>query len=58
LTKFWRVYRSADFQSAGDDVILSKKDNKYFARVREWPEVIAEEATRDGVLHQVTAFFN
>lgn len=35
------------------DVILSKKDNKYFARVREWPEVIAEKITRDDVLHQV-----
>lgn len=29
------------------DDILSKKDNKYFARVREWSEVIAEETTRE-----------
>ncbi len=35
------------------DIILTKKDNKFVARVREWPEVIAEETTRDGVLHQV-----
>ena len=39
------------------DVILSKKDNKYFARVREWPEVIAEKITRDDVLHQVKKKF-
>ena len=35
------------------DVILTKKDNKFVARVREWPEVIAEEKTRAGVIHEI-----
>ena len=37
------------------DVILTKKNNKYVARVKEWPEVIAEEKTRDAVIHQIKA---
>jgi predicted RNase H-like HicB family nuclease len=35
------------------DVILTKKDNKFVARVREWPEVIAEEKTRAGVIQEI-----
>jgi predicted RNase H-like HicB family nuclease len=37
------------------DVILSKEDSKYIARVKEWPEVIVEESTRDEAIQQVTA---
>lgn len=36
------------------DVIVSKKGNKYLARVKEWPEVNAEEKNRDAVLKTVT----
>jgi predicted RNase H-like HicB family nuclease len=35
------------------DVILTRKDNKFVARVREWPEVIAEEKTRDAVIQKI-----
>jgi predicted RNase H-like HicB family nuclease len=35
------------------DVILTKKDNKFVARVREWPEVIAEEKTCAGVIQEI-----
>ncbi|MDZ7289128.1 MAG: hypothetical protein ONB44_05565 [candidate division KSB1 bacterium] len=35
------------------DVILSKKGNTYVARIREWPEVMAEEKTRDAVIHKI-----
>jgi predicted RNase H-like HicB family nuclease len=37
------------------DVILTRKGNKYIARVREWPEVIAEEKTRDAVIRKIKA---
>jgi predicted RNase H-like HicB family nuclease len=35
------------------DVILRKKQNKYIARVREWPEVVIEEETREAALVQI-----
>lgn len=35
------------------DVILSKKNNKYVARVKEWPEVVVEEQTREEAIHQI-----
>jgi len=35
------------------DVILSKKDNTYVARVKEWPEVVVEEQTREEAIRQV-----
>jgi hypothetical protein len=35
------------------DVIVSKKGNKYLARVKEWPEVNAEEKNRDAVIQTV-----
>ena len=35
------------------DVILSKRDNKYVARVREWPDVVVEEQTREKAVHQI-----
>ena len=35
------------------DVILSKKDNTYVARVKEWPEVVVEEKTREEAIRQV-----
>lgn len=35
------------------DVILRKKQNKYIARVRDWPEVMIEEDTREAALTQV-----
>ena len=35
------------------DVILRKKDSKYLAQVKEWPEVIAEESTREAAISQI-----
>ena len=35
------------------DVILSKKDNTYVARIKEWPEVMVEEQTREAAIRQV-----
>ena len=35
------------------DVILTQKGNKFVARVKEWPEVIAEEKTRDAVIQKI-----
>lgn len=32
------------------DIILTKKGNRYIARVKEWPEVVVEEKTRDAVI--------
>ena len=37
------------------DVILRKKDNKYVARIRDWPELVVEESTRDAALSQMKA---
>jgi len=35
------------------EVILRKTQNKYIARVREWPEVVIEEETREAALSQI-----
>lgn len=35
------------------DIILRKKQNKYIARVRDWPEVVIEEETREAALTQI-----
>jgi predicted RNase H-like HicB family nuclease len=35
------------------DIILSRRNNKYIARVREWPEVVVEEQTREAAIDQV-----
>ena len=35
------------------DVILRKKDNKYIARVRDWPELVIEEASREAAINQI-----
>src|SRR5882724_8527785 len=35
------------------DVILRKKQDKYIARVRDWPEVVIEEETREAALTQI-----
>ena len=35
------------------DVILRKKQNKYIARVRDWPEVMIEEDSREAALTQI-----
>ena len=35
------------------DVILSKENDKYVARVKDWPEVIAKENTRDKAINRV-----
>ena len=44
------------------DVILRKKHNKYIARVRDWPEVVIEEETREAAIaqikHQLTAYLS
>ena len=35
------------------DVILTKEKGTYVAKVKEWPEVIAKESTRDKAIHLV-----
>ena len=35
------------------DVILRKKQDKYIARVRDWPEVVIEEETREAAITQI-----
>ncbi len=35
------------------DVILTKENSKYIARVKNWPEFVAEEDTRDEAIFQV-----
>lgn len=35
------------------DVILRKKHDKYIARVREWPEVVIEEDSREAAITRV-----
>lgn len=35
------------------DVILSKKDNQYIARAKEWPEIIAIDNSRDAAIDQL-----
>ena len=35
------------------EVILRKKQNKYVARVREWPEVVIEEDTREEAIKHI-----
>ena len=35
------------------DIILSKKNGKYIARAKEWPEVVVEEETRDKAIDQI-----
>ncbi len=35
------------------EVILRKKDNKYIARVRDWPELMIEENTREAAISQI-----
>ena len=35
------------------EVILRKKQNKYIARVRDWPEVVIEEETREAAITQI-----
>ena len=37
------------------DVILRKKDNKYIARVRNWPELVIEETSREAAISQIKA---
>jgi hypothetical protein len=32
------------------DVLLTKKDNKFIARVCQYPEIVAEDNTEEGVL--------
>ncbi len=35
------------------DIILSKKNGKYVARAKEWPEVVVEEDTCDEAIDQI-----
>lgn len=35
------------------DVVINKKKDKYFARIKDWPEISAEEDSRDEALNQV-----
>lgn len=32
------------------DVLLTKKNNKYIARVCQWPEILVEDDTEEGAL--------
>ena len=36
------------------EVILSEKSGRYHARIRDWPEVFAEENTRDKAIESVS----
>ena len=35
------------------DVILSRKENQYLAKVKEWPEIMAYDNRRDEAIRQV-----
>ncbi|MCP4403658.1 MAG: hypothetical protein GY801_40930 [bacterium] len=35
------------------NVILSHKDNSYVARVKEWPDVVVEEHSRDDAIDRI-----
>jgi predicted RNase H-like HicB family nuclease len=35
------------------DVVLTKKDNQYLAKVKEWPEIMAYDKRRDEAIRQV-----
>jgi predicted RNase H-like HicB family nuclease len=35
------------------DIILRKKQDKYIARVREWPEAVSEENTREEAIEHL-----
>ena len=35
------------------DVILSRKNDKYIARAKEWPEVMVAENSRDAAINQL-----
>jgi len=35
------------------DVVISRKNNKYIARVKDYPEIVVEEISRDSALTQV-----
>ncbi len=35
------------------DVILSREDDRYIARAKEWPEVIVTESSRDAAIAQL-----
>lgn len=35
------------------NVIVSHKDNSYIARVKEWPDVVVEEPSRDDALLRI-----
>ncbi|HEX6383725.1 MAG TPA: hypothetical protein VF177_03545 [Anaerolineae bacterium] len=35
------------------DVILSREDDKYVARVKEWPDVVVESLSREEAIRQV-----
>jgi predicted RNase H-like HicB family nuclease len=37
------------------DVLVTRKDNKFIARVRAWPEIVAEGDSEEEVLHQAQA---
>jgi hypothetical protein len=37
------------------DVLLTKKDEKFIARVRQWPEIVVEGATEEDALAKARA---
>jgi len=39
------------------DVVIHKKKDKYFARIKDWPEISVEENSRDEALTQVRSKF-
>ena len=39
------------------DVVIRKTNGKYFARIKDWPEISVEENSRDEALTQVRSKF-
>jgi len=46
-------YRDVEGDRMTYEVILRKNLNKYIARVRDWPEVVIEEETREAAIAQI-----
>ena len=38
------------------DVVVTKKDNKFIARVCQWPAIAAESDTEEEALHKVQSY--
>jgi len=51
--RFASLERNVEGECMTYDVILRKKQHKYIARVRDWPEVVIEEETREAAIAQI-----